>query len=118
MKRRPSTLSLGVLLCRLIALLITLLLWPATQVTAAEPTGAQPSSAPSTDFGRQAIGARKPVESNPVVRADPSQDADDSPRAQDDSQKAQDTPRCYRPLCGPSEQAINHVYCAPGYDSW
>lgn len=26
--------------------------------------------------------------------------------------------RGYRPLCGPAKDAINHVYCAEGYDSF
>ena len=70
--------------------------------------------APSTDIKKESV--QQPwfdLRDDQIVSAI-SQDAE-RPMSVPDSDSSMEMPD-RRPLCGPWKNAINHVYCSPGYD--
>lgn len=66
------------------------------------------------------LTSKEKAESPRIADAEVRGEADQPPADQGDQRavQARSEGRRYRPLCGPSPDAIGHVYCAEGYDSY
>jgi hypothetical protein len=104
----------------LVVVAFTGCLWIPTQVSASEHKSAELTLTPAAGMDRKMLEGSETSYEKKMAEADLRQDQMVLPARQDDSRSARvkETDPGYRPLCGPSKNAINHVYCAPGYDSW
>jgi hypothetical protein len=101
-----------------IALLVILATWAMSKVVSAETTMAVQTDdtmvASSPDIRAESTQRPSSDVREDQIAAELSKDVDQPMSVPDSESWPAMSDR--RPLCGPWKNAINHVYCAPGYD--
>lgn len=93
---------------------IVVMLFSLSARAAEEPT-AKPIG-PTMESGKDLSGENLSTPRSDPKAGELTKEMEKPMRAPDAGQEA--TSPSYRPLCGPAKNAINHVYCAEGYDTF